>query len=776
MSLALFSRRACYILGFVVAITLLEFGLGLTLRVRAAPNAPTFTVNNTLDAVDANPGDGICATSGNVCTLRAAIMEANHTPGGGAIINVPGLTVGAYEIAIPPSGADDETMGDLNINANMTIVGKTTIAHPYVIIDASIAGDRAFLVQSGVTASISNVTIENGSASSNGGGIFNYGTLTLTNSTVTENGTTTFGGGIANNGTLTLVNSTVSGNLAGDDGGGIWGGGAVTLINSTVSNNTTNRNGGGIYAYGTVSLSASTVISNSTGYAYGGAGIYNDSHGVLTLNNSSIISNTAGASGPGGGILNAGALTLSNTTIRGNTANGGGGIRNFYGTANMTGSTLSGNTAGGGGGIWNEHGTLVVTNATLSGNSGGFGAGIENDDGTTMLTNVTINGNNGNGIYQNGSTFTETITLSNTIIANSTGTNCYLFATPPVSHGYNLSSDGSCSQYLNQSGDLNNTDPKLGSLASNGGATQTHALLLGSPAIDAIPFGANGCGTSITTDQRGFARPFPTGGHCDIGAYEAVINHIQDDDAAMQYNGWHSVSDASANGGAFRESNALNDKVTFKFAGKAVKWVTRKGPDMGKALVTLDGITQGTFDLYNATAQGFTKKIAHLANTKHTLVIEVLHQKNKRATDYNVAVDALVAGGTITQENGCAIQYDTWTCKANASANGGSYRFSSSASGVARLTFSGDSIEWVGETGPDFGKAQVIVDGVNEGTFDLYNASAQWQVVIHSFTNLGGGMHTLEIEPLHAKNPSASKYKVAVDELEGTIQASSGAP
>lgn len=66
----------------IVLLTLLVilFSVLAVATARAAPNAPTFTVNSTLDAVDAHPGDGVCATSGNLCTLRAAIMEANHTP------------------------------------------------------------------------------------------------------------------------------------------------------------------------------------------------------------------------------------------------------------------------------------------------------------------------------------------------------------------------------------------------------------------------------------------------------------------------------------------------------------------------------------------------------------------------------------------------------------------------------------------------------------------------------------------------------------------------
>src|SRR5438105_3515782 len=98
----------------------------------AAPAAPIFTVNSTSDNIAAGPlGDGHCATGYNggqpngVCTLRAAIMKANHWPGGGATIILPALAPGgAYLLTIAATGPDDETSGDLNINADMSLHGS----------------------------------------------------------------------------------------------------------------------------------------------------------------------------------------------------------------------------------------------------------------------------------------------------------------------------------------------------------------------------------------------------------------------------------------------------------------------------------------------------------------------------------------------------------------------------------------------------------------------------------------------------------------------------
>jgi len=60
-----------------------------------------------------------------------------------------------------------------------------------------------------------------------------------------------------------------------------------------------------------------------------------------------------------------------------------------------------------------------------------------------------------------------------------------------TSTGYNLSDDDTCTPYFNQTGDLNGQSLLLLPLANNGGPTQTHLPGLGSPALDAIPAGAN---------------------------------------------------------------------------------------------------------------------------------------------------------------------------------------------------------------------------------------------------------------------------------------------
>jgi hypothetical protein len=279
-----------------------------------------------------------------------------------------------------------------------------------------------------------------------------------------------------------------------------------------------------------VVLSALTIRDGSTGIV---------SYGALAADDITISGNS-----PRGGIENDGTMMLDHSTISGNTANGGsfsaGGGVNNGGMLTINNSTISENIAKGtyvcGGGVFNDGTTLTITNSTLDGNqaSGDInsaGGGINSVDGALVLNNSTLSGNvatatgsgYGSGIA-NGRCFVDgsasfSVTLQNSIIANSKGGNCY---GPMTSNGYNLSSDDTC--HFKSAGDLNNTHPELGPLKNNGGPTKTKAELLGSPTIDAG--NPSGCtdsrGHLLKTDQRGEPRPgkYKHDKRCDMGAFE----------------------------------------------------------------------------------------------------------------------------------------------------------------------------------------------------------------------------------------------------------------
>jgi len=265
---------------------------------------------------------------------------------------------------------------------------------------------------------------------------------------------------------------------------------------------------------GTIRISDVTIQHGTSMNSGLGGGIYN--RGTLTLTNSTLSGNSAIS---GGGIGNSGYLRLTNCTLSGNSATVGGGISNS-GALTVTNSTLNGNSATYGGGISNEERTATLTNCTLSGNSATYGGGIINDfGGTATLTSCTVSGNraenDGGGIYNRGGT----LTLTNTIVANSqSGGNC---AGHVTSTGYNLSDDASCTSSPTGPGDRNGVPAGLGPLADNGGPTQTHMLLPASQAIDGV---GDSTACTVTTDQRGAPRPVDGNGvggaQCDIGAYE----------------------------------------------------------------------------------------------------------------------------------------------------------------------------------------------------------------------------------------------------------------
>ena len=319
----------------------------------------------------------------------------------------------------------------------------------------------------------------------------------------------------------------------------------MTISNCTLSNNSTDNSGGAIHNAGTMII-ANSILSGNSAVSSGGA-IFNRSGSTLTVSNSTLSGNSAtttaaGTSfGSGGGIYsqNASVLTIVNSTLSGNSAtnSGGGGVNN------------GGSSGGYGGGIYfNSGATLTIVNSTLSGNSAssptcptsycnqGKGGGLmltgAIDSSTISVLNSTFTGNAaanyGGGIYLNGGT----LTVGNSIVSGNNAPNGKEVAAPDpfgssakfVSQGHNLFGEDGVAGLVNASPIASDLilagliGTAIGSLADNGGPTQTQMPVAVSPAIDAgnnalIP-------SSVTTDQRGTGYARIVGGTVDIGAVE----------------------------------------------------------------------------------------------------------------------------------------------------------------------------------------------------------------------------------------------------------------
>lgn len=467
--------------------TRIAFALWLTGLVAAAfwslpLAAATFAVTSTADVPDVNPGDGVCETAaGNhVCTLRAAIQEANAHAG----VDTITLQANATYLLTRVGAADDTALnGDLDILDSVSIIGAGPAS---TIIDGNGAVTNERVLQ--IVRCIGNATPNfDGSCDGDAYVVVTISGVTVQNGHATQN-LEQFGGGIYNLADLTLDNCVVTGNTA---------------------NYTINNFAGGIFNSGTLAINRSVVSNNTTGSA--------NAHG--------------------GGIMNnVGPVTITDSTISGNITPGtGGGI--FGGSFKIVRSTISGNHGGVGGGMY-AAGTNVLINSTVSGNdSDADGGGIYVSNGTTALYNVTVTKNRANaddaGSAVGGGVTNAagaTLTFNNSVIAG----NELVVATMPfptldldecsgtiTSQGHSLLTYVQ-PDYCTVAGPYTNTTVALGPLQNNGGYTQTHGLPDGSAAIDAgDPSGCtDNLGAPITTDQRGVPRPY--GAACDAGAFEAA--------------------------------------------------------------------------------------------------------------------------------------------------------------------------------------------------------------------------------------------------------------
>ena len=485
---------------------------------------------------------------------------------GNSILLTAGEVLIDSDVSINPAGgaitiAGDRTDRLLNIESANVSIDNATLSESGFNFDLY---SFEYTAGGAIAANLSTLTLNNSNISDNltyffytGAGISaQSSTVTINNSSLSDNNANRGGSIYSQSSTITLNNSTISESY-GNNGGGVFARSSnISLNNSAISVNTSQYRGGGIYAtdQSTITLFNSDIVGNSildaTFLGDGdGGGIYVRDLSILTLIDSNVSGNLASANG-GGIAASSSTVALTNSTISNNSSNGySGGIDADSSLVILDSSTISGNSAASSGAIRTNSTSLNLVNSTISGNSASSSGGINTNLSWLNLTNSTISGNS-TTVFGVGGIAARygSVELRNSIISGNRGradVNEISLNGVFLSASGNLIGDASQSlaqaiqtnQEFYQFIPLNFTNiiatydgntPTLLSnilrpLADNGGPTQTHALVEGSPAVNA---GDNDVCTFIPVsglDQRGETRPRLS---CDIGAFEGALEPL----------------------------------------------------------------------------------------------------------------------------------------------------------------------------------------------------------------------------------------------------------
>ncbi len=512
--------------------------------------------NSTFAANDGPIGGGLYAIDADVLLTdsmfdgNVAIRGNNGGRGGGigfeSQSRSPTLT--AARVTISNNTADGEGAGVFAANNAATVTLDT------VVFSNNMTGTSGGgLYADGATVSVSNSQFTNNRAPNvgqGGGGLYilgdvGTGAFSVTDTDFSNNSAEAGGGGLEvvnvagsiSGGTYEQNHVTGPGPSIDQGGGGILVIGSpvpippvVTIDQVSVTNNTAPSAAGIAIVDGNVTISDSLIQNNQAGSDVAGAagiGVVSNTDGLtLGIVRSQILGNTSNAEAGGVGSFDT-SLSITDSTIDGNSANGGraGGVGvagiSFLPTARVSSTTISNNSASDvGGGIGVSSAALQMENVTVTANSSltdGGGVTYENSNAavpsfirySTIASNTTPD--SGDNLAAQGS---AVLSIESSIFANG---NCLVFPGTVSSLGHNIDSGTLCG--FAEVTDLNNTDPQLGPLQDNGGPVFTLGLTAGSPAIDA------GSATGPAADARGIARPIDGDGNgsllFDIGAFES---------------------------------------------------------------------------------------------------------------------------------------------------------------------------------------------------------------------------------------------------------------
>ncbi|MEZ5348890.1 MAG: hypothetical protein R2714_06795 [Microthrixaceae bacterium] len=344
----------------------------------ATAGAASFDVDNMNDAVDVNPGDGLCVDTDGACSLRAALMELNAQGGANHTINIVKAVDDPAQVAlaINDTGADSDASGDLDVATDVIItVGPRSEAD---IVPGSGFNDRAFNVLPGASLRLINVNVRGFDSGVDGGAIYNQGTTILSCGTHVENN-------------------------VGRDGGAIYNAGLLHFVGASSIANNTARNGGGLYA---APGSTSSVQGNNgacapnpavrmgESIAERGSAIYADGAQVNINHDVSVIDATATTSGGAFEVVNDAEIRMTNGTLTVDNASAPvGGVAHVTSSGNFV---LNPSGAG-------SEVRGIITDAT----SGAGSAHFHGEVGDVELVRTVVQGGSGDAILLEGDSVLE---------------------------------------------------------------------------------------------------------------------------------------------------------------------------------------------------------------------------------------------------------------------------------------------------------------------------------------------------------------------------------
>ncbi|MEZ0578691.1 Ig-like domain-containing protein [Nocardioides sp. MH1] len=616
-----------------------------------------------------------------------------------------------------------------------------------------------------------------------------------------------------------------------DAGGIWISGGSLTMDRVTMSGNSSLYSGGAIVAGGTeVTITGSTITGNTANgegqiTTNGGGGIYAE-NGSLTVRDTTLSGNSIG--GVGGAIYykdfaNTYVLDLANVAIKGNKAiNGwwqgvGGGVYIDFGKSKLTDVVLSGNKAALEAGAVFNRGDMTLTNTTIAGNTSPGAGGIRNEGVTPVIRNSILWGNgdsystNGaltwdmqHSIIQGegavpgaGNVFTDPMFTTAVPSAPSTGGNLLPQAgSPTVDAGNNadlpagvttdvaghpriVSGTVDIGAYERQSAGatptVTSTTPSNGAPVTSvfkatfsetvtGISAATFKVTVGGAAV---PGTVTRTATSATFTPT---TPLIPGEHYTASLLAGIkdvdgnpvapttwtirTSVVVDNSSPALVDVWDRDAAAGASGGFYSAANQTGYKVALRFTGTNVTVLGTRAPDGGLATVLLDGVSVGAANFYAATRHDQVAVFSRtgLTNTAHTLELRVRGTKSAASTDTWVNVDAFKVGAATFEENSTRVR-DYFTRDAGGAGPYGrsledGWHATTGDTGARpayRTTCRGTDLKVYAATTPDSGKVAVYVDNVLKTIADL-RAPLQYRALIYDSAPLTDARHVVRID------------------------------